>query len=305
MKLWEECTTLLRAVKHFRHDRALDLAAGVAFYALLSLGPVLYLIGATLSLLFDDRETGRTTTMSWIATFLPPEAVQAVERVMTSLRLEQGLVLLAAPALIWVGTTAISSLEKAVNVAFGSPPRRRIWYGRLKGFAILAVGWLTLGTTVLVNMLLPRLDGYRRALGLPEIAGGVARAGSYTLTLAMSFLVFLLFFKMLPRTRVSLRAAGPAALLCLVLWEAARHLFGSILLHSRAFGLLSGGVAGTVAFLLWIYTAVAIVLLGAEWAALVNGDRPGRPIRQPSGRGSRSPRDALENAKMAHYVPRR
>ena len=70
-------------------------------------------------------------------------------------------------------------------------------------------------------------------------------------------------------------AAVPAAVLCLVLWEAARELFGSILLHSRAFGLLSGGVAGTVAFLLWIYTGVAIVLLGAEWAALVNGDRPG------------------------------
>jgi len=52
--------------------------------------------------------------------------------------------------------------------------------------------------------------------------------------------------------------------------EGARRLFGGLLLRSPAFGLLTGTLAGTVAFLLWVYTAVAIVLLGAEFAALVH-----------------------------------
>ena len=37
---------------------------------------------------------------------------------------------------------------------------------------------------------------------------------------------------------------------------------------------LSFNGAGVLAFLFWIYTGVAIVLLGAELAAVLNGDRP-------------------------------
>ena len=82
MNAWEECRTLLRAAKHFRQDRALDLAAGVAFYALLSLGPVLYLIGATLSfiglseagiaewgVLVSEGQAGIASGRWWASTF--------------------------------------------------------------------------------------------------------------------------------------------------------------------------------------------------------------------------------------------
>ena len=67
--------------------------------------------------------------------------------------------------------------------------------------------------------------------------------------------------------------AAPAAAFSVVALELGRRLFGRLLERSPAFGVLSGSVAGIVAFLLWIYTAVAVVLLGAELAAVLNGNR--------------------------------
>ncbi len=70
--------------------------------------------------------------------------------------------------------------------------------------------------------------------------------------------------------KVRWRAAGWGALLALALWEAARRFFGRVLVHSPALGLFSGALSGMVTVLLWVYAAVAIMLLGAEFAALRN-----------------------------------
>ena len=62
-------------------------------------------------------------------------------------------------------------------------------------------------------------------------------------------------------------------MLATVGWEGARQLFGLFLQTSPAFGLLTGTLAGVLASLFWIYTGLAIVLFGAEFAAVLNGDR--------------------------------
>jgi len=134
----------------------------------------------------------------------------------------------------------------------------------------LACGLLFLGLTLLANTLLLGLLRYRDLLPLPTLPVRLAAIGSYIALLAGSFLIFGLFYKWLPRTKVRWRAAGTGALLAVALWEGARRLFGGLLIRSPAFGLLTGTLSGIVTFLFWIYTAVAIVLLGAEIAALVH-----------------------------------
>ena len=62
----------------------------------------------------------------------------------------------------------------------------------------------------------------------------------------------------------------------LALWEGARGVFTEFLERSPSFGLMTGTLAGVVAFLIWIYTAVAIVLLGGELSSAVNGRSGGQ-----------------------------
>jgi len=273
-----------RAALNFHRDNCLDLSATVAFYSLLSLGPLLYLASIVLQLVHGGPGELRLA-LERLSVFVPQEAARAFDRVARSLRGGQGLVLLAVPALLWVATTAFSALEGAVNVAFGSRDRGGLWLARLKAMGILAVGWLLLAAMLLLNAVVALLDRQPASPSVRESLSGLTEAMSYAGLLGVSFLIFALFFKFLPRTRVSWRAAGWGALLALALWEGARRLFGWVLLHSPALGLLTGALAGTVTFLLWVYTAVAVVLLGAELAALVNGSRddaPRPPRRAPS-----------------------
>jgi len=259
-----------RALLNFQRHNCLDLSATVAFYSLLSLVPLLYLVAGTLNLFYADGDS-LALAIDRFSPFLPVEAATALEKLAPGMRTSSGLALLALPALLWVASSALSALEYAVNFVFGIVSGRgKRWRSRAKAISLLACGLLFLGLTLLANTLLLGLVRYRELLPLPALPVRLAAIGSYIALLAGSFFIFGLFYKWLPRTKVRWRAAGSGALLAVALWEGARRLFGGLLIRSPAFGLLTGTLSGIVTFLLWIYTAVAIVLLGAEFAALVH-----------------------------------
>jgi len=260
------------AVRNFYRDNCLDLSATVAFYTLLSLAPLLYLVGATLNFVID-ADTVLERILVRVAAFIPPEAVTALGAVVTSLRRDEPLFLLAVPGLIWVATSAFSALEYAINVACGTAPQRKFWRSRLKALLVLAGGWILLGLSLVSGSLIPWLARAGQALGVPEDSFELPEFDAYPLPLIATFVAFGAFYKLLPRGRMGWRAAGVGAVLATGLWDLARRLFTMLLTRSHAFGLLTGTLAGVVAFLMWIYTAVAIMLLGAELSALLNGNR--------------------------------
>ncbi len=269
------------AIRNFLQDDCPLFCAAIAFYTLLSLAPSLYLIGVGLSAIFEGIDTSQKI-VELIAKFLPPEAVPTVERVQDTLRIRGGLVIVAVPGLLWIATHAVSAFEYALNIAFArhSAGLRRIWRSRAKGFLVLIASGLFLAAFLLTNMLLPLLGQLRVSLGLSPAPDLLAYLGSALISPALTFLVFYLFYWLLPSGRVRHGPAAIGALLATVGWEAARQLFGFLLNNSPAFGLLTGTLAGVLAFLLWIYTGLAIVLLGAQVAAVLNGDRPTDAPRQ-------------------------
>jgi len=258
---------LLQVLPRFGRHNGLHLCAGVSFYALLSLPPLLYLAAALLGrVLRDDDVIERM--MKTLQPLFPGTAGESLREIALGLRTDTPLVLLALPALVWVSSTVFASLELAVNVAFQRVPRRTVLLGRLKSFALVSAGILVLLASLVTATALPGLE---RALWdakvLPE---GTRLAGSLSrfLILFAPLALFATFYKVLPRGRVRWRSAGWGALLAMVLWEAARRGFGQVLVHSPALGLFSGALSAMVTVLLWVYASVALVLLGAEFAAL-------------------------------------
>jgi len=261
-------------IRNFFQDDCPLLSAAIAFYTLLSLAPSLYLIGVGLSALFEGIDTSREI-VELIAKFLPPAALPTVESVQDTLQIRGNLVIVALPGLLWIATHAVSAFEYALNVAFArNSGLRRIWRSRAKGFAVLIASGLFLAAFLLANMLLPLLGQFRVSLGLPPMPDPLAYLGSALVSPALTLVVFYLCYRLLPSGRVRRGPAAAGALLATLGWEGARQLFGLLLQISPAFGLLTGTLAGVLAFLFWIYTGLAIVLFGAEFAAVLNGDRP-------------------------------
>jgi YihY family inner membrane protein len=270
---WPRLLRLLgRAVRNFLNDGCMDSSATVAFYSLLSIGPLLYFVGAALHLVFGIGD-GLQLALDRLTAFLPPEVAERAGQLTPGLRTDARVVLLALPALLWMGTTVFSSLEGAINVVFGTAGRGSVWRSRVTAFAILGIGCAVMVVSLLFQTAVSLLAEHGSALFSMKEPTRFTELLSYVTLIVASFLTFVIFFRWLPRTRVGWRAALAGAALSLVLWEGSRRLFGGILVHSPTFGVITGALAGVVAFLLWIYTAVAIFLLGAELAALVNGNR--------------------------------
>lgn len=273
------------ALRRFSADHGANHAAAVAYFSLLSLPPFLLLAGRSIAGIIPGAD-GTDTTLSAVSPFLPLEVAPALRTIGGSLRGGSSLVAVAIPVLVWVASHAFSSLEIAVNVAFGTTPQRRFWLSRLKAFAGLSGGVLLLGGTVVAGHLASWADRYYARTGAPPGLSPGAKVVSSAALLAVAFVVFALFYKWLPRGKVSWWASGRAAAVALVLWEGARHLFGALLSRSPGFGFFSGALAGIVAVLGWVYVAVAVTIYGAEVAALLNGNRT--PMAD-SGGGSGPP----------------
>ncbi len=263
---------LWRALQRFSTDHGANHAAAVAYFSLLSLPPVLLLAGRTLARVLPDT-AGTDAILFAVAPFLPVELAPSLGALGRSLAEGGALVAVAVPVLLWVASHAFSSLEVAVNVAFGTTPQRRFWLSRLKAFAGLSGGVLVLGATVGAGHVASWLDGYYARTGAPPSLSPRAHLSSAAALLAVTFVVFTLFYKWLPSGKVAWSAAARAAVVAVVLWEGARQVFGGLLARSPAFGFFSGSLAGIVAFLGWIYVAVAVTIYGAEVAALLNGNR--------------------------------
>ena len=277
---------LWRALRRFSADHGANHAAAVAYFSLLSLPPLFLLAARALTLVLpaSDGSDGTAAIVAAISSFVPLELAPSVEMLGRSLHQGGALVAFAVPVLLWVASNAFSSLEVAVNVAFGTTPHRRFWLSRLKAFGGLSGGVLLLSGTVVASHVASWLDHYYEGTGAPPSLSPGAHVVSSVALRLVSFVVFTMFYKWLPSGKVRWLAAGQAAAVAVVLWEGARHAFGGLLAVSPAFGLFSGALAGMVAVLGWIYVAVAVTIYGAEVAALLNGGRtdpgdlhPGRP----------------------------
>jgi membrane protein len=260
------------ALRRFSADHGPNHAAAVAYFSLLSLPPFLLLAGRALARVLPVTN-GTDAVLSAVAPFLPIEIAPALLALGRSIRPGGALVAVAIPVLLWVASHAFSSLEVAVNVAFGTTPQRRFWLSRLKAFAGLSGAVLLLGGSVVAGHAASWLDRYYARTGAPSSLSPRAHLISSAALIAVTYIVFTLFYKWLPSGKVGWSAAGRAAAVAVVLWEGARHAFGGLLAGSPAFGLFSGALAGIVAILGWIYVAVAVTIYGAEVAALLNGAR--------------------------------
>jgi membrane protein len=278
-KLWDLCRDLLAVLPRFRRHNGLHFCAGVSFYALLSLPPLLYLAAGLLGRVLRDEDV----TEGMLATLqplFPGTAGESLREITLGLRSDGPFVLLAVPALFWVSTTVFASLELAVNVAFERVPRRTVLLARLKSFALVSAGILLLLASLVTATALPGLE--RSLWEANVLSEGTRLTGSLSRLLIVfaPLVLFATFYKVLPRGRVRWRSAGWGALLALALWETARRIFGRVLTHSPALGLFSGTLSAMVTVLLWVYASVALVLVGAEFAALRHERIEARVLRE-------------------------
>jgi membrane protein len=246
-------------VTKFFGDRGTHLAAMVAYFALLSFVPLIFI---SLSLLgFAHRADASDFLVKELSRAFPGTSLKSILTLVHRVQDNAAtLGIIGGVALLWSSVSLFSALESAFNIVYGRPNR-----SFLRGKALAAVLMVATITTLFASLLVGAVGVEvlkRYAPGF--VSNGIA---AYSLSIAVSLLgvfVFLLaVYRLLPTADVEVRDALPGAVLAAVLLEASFQVLPVFVRLADVNPTLR--VLGAPAILLiWLYVMANVVVFGAE-----------------------------------------
>jgi membrane protein len=243
------------------------LAASLAFFSLLSLFPLVFLLLYGLSFVVSQDVIGAQVLLSVLTGFLPSmgdHVVTELHRV-SALETVRWAVFLA---FVWFGALVFYELDYALNVVFESAWRRHPIISTAIAVASLGVTGLVLILSYVATQAVNFLTAYApRLWGLDLLALAAHDLFlTYTVPFSLAFLTVTGLYRLVPRRRPQWREAMIGALTFSLLWVAAKLLFVTYSTYATVYGDLYGSLLEVILTLLWCYYSAALLLIGAEVA---------------------------------------
>jgi membrane protein len=257
------------AGKFFR-DRGPHLAAMVAYYALLSLVPFLFL---TLSLVgLAGRPSAGSYLIRELSRILPGQSAHDLVHLVATIQKNAGTIgVIGLVGMLWSSLGFYSALESALNLVF-EVPNRTFLRGKWLGFTLVLTSSTALFASLVAATTATAWVG-RHAAHLIDLQIWV-----YVATLLVSslgiFVFLMVVYRVLPNVPLHRGDVWPGALFGTILFQLSFQAlplylrFSDQLYALRAFG-------GLAILLVWLYLMANIVILGAEinWSHWVREQR--------------------------------
>jgi membrane protein len=259
----------------FFNERGTHLAAMVAYFALMSFVPILFLLLSVLG--FLDQADSSSALVSYLEDVFPERSVESIVDVVDAVqRNATTLSLVGAVGLLWSSLSLFSALESAFNIMYGRPNRPF-----LRGKA-LAIIYMTSALVVLFFGLTMGTFGYDL---LNRYAGDVVsnRWVALVLTLLLSGAALFVFlvsaYHKLPNARLSWREVLPGALLVSVSMAATIQLLPLFVFLTSEIVALQ--VLGTTFLLLvTLYVLAIMIVFGATLNYVLAYGVTGRTVQE-------------------------
>ncbi len=258
---------LLRTLKGFRDNQGILLAGAVAYYALLSVLPLLILTVLALSHFVDQAELFKILGqyLEWLVPSQSQAVLDDVSRFLNH-RVSNGAVLLLT--MMFFSSLAFSVLEKAMAVIF---PHRGVSKKRhflvsvvIPYFLVLFLGIAMLGVTTGSIVLQALAKESIHFFGYDWPLRGLAGTLLNLLSFSVETLILTVLYLVLPVGRIRPRHAVIGGLMAASLWEIIRRLlFWYFSTLSKA-GVVYGSLTTAVVALFSMEIAAVVLLLGAQ-----------------------------------------
>lgn len=258
---------LRQAVDGFNANQGLLLAGAVAYYALLSLIPLLILSVIGLSHLVEQEELfaalGRY--LEWLVPSQSKAVLADVSGFMEN-RITIGLVLFAT--MLFFSSLAFSVVEKAMAVIFhhrkASQPRHTLVSAVLPYSFILICGAALLGLTIVSVVIQAAASEALHLFGRDWSLAGTSGLLLYLLGLGTEACLLTAIYVILPAGQTSMRHAVLGGVVVTALWEVVRHLLIWYFTTLSKASVVYGSLTTAVVALLSMEIAAMLLLFGAQ-----------------------------------------
>ena len=268
------------------HD-AFGVAKGAAYSSILSLFPMFLLVA---SILAASQRTEAFVREIYYAVgrVMPPGSARAAQAYFTSAQERPVRVLITTSLItLWTGSGVMISWMEGFRNAYQLPKTWGLLKERMIAFGLVIMAGVPLtfatllvafGTQIELWLML-----YASHMYGPYILflWAVVR---WIIALLTSIAVMLLIYHhAVPRTQ-PWHSVLPGATLATGVWFPATALFGWYVKHFAEYSLLYGSMATAIVLLIWMYILSVIVLLGAEFNALLFPRLAVNPHRPPEAK---------------------
>jgi membrane protein len=282
-----------------RH-RVTGLAAEAAFFAVLSLPPLIFALAGSIGFVFQhftDAQLSelRVTVLEAATSVLTPSAVNQVIKPTLNQVLQGGRYDVASIGFIlslWSGSRALNVFVDTITIMYGLSGHRGIVRTRATSFVLYVLGMITgvvtiplivAGPTLVAKVLPPQLD-FINSLYWPTV-----------LVLCICFLATLYHLSVPVRTKW--RFNLPGAVFTMVCWILGSYLLRVILVGTAQNSTsIYGPLAAPIAILLWLYILSLAVLIGAALNAAFDQVWPQEQI-------STARRDLMRRMRIDSVLP--
>jgi membrane protein len=263
---------LLDSAAAFQRNQVSLMAAGLAYYALISVSP-LFVVGVAGIGSILGRTEAREAILERVGAVFGQQAAGAAAGIVVEPSVFSGGLtasLIAAVVLFYGSTRTFAALQSSLDVMWEVPPSTSIQKGiihvirsRLLAFCmvvligvvmLITMTFETIGTSV--GKIIEEYTTFNPKLGSvgARIASVLLRAGALTLV-----------YRELPSCKVSWRNAWPAGLLAAILISSGQMLIGLYVSFSSVRSAF-GAAASVIVLLLSLYYAAFVVLLGGQFS---------------------------------------
>jgi membrane protein len=246
-------------VHKFFADRGTHLAAMVAYFALLSFVPLIFLALSLFGL--SHRAQASDFFVKELKHAFPGTSVDSIIHLVRRVQNNAlALGIIGGVGLIWSSLSFFSALESALNIVYGLPNRRF-----LHGKGIAAV----LAISVLVMLFVSLVVGALGFTVLQHHLGGVADSSvlAYVVSVGASlfgvFVFLLAVYRWLPNTTVDWSEALPGALTGAVVLEASFQALPIFVRHASV-NLTLRTLGGPAILIVWLYVMANVIVFGGE-----------------------------------------
>jgi membrane protein len=237
-------------------------AAGVAYYAFLSIFPLLLGLIAVFGFFLPSVNL-QDELLKFVGNNIPGATNILKQNIANIIELRGAMGVLSIVIFFWGASAMFGAISLAINRAWDISQYRRSFFirkaselGMVSGIGMLFL--LSLGSSAIISIIF-------RALGLPVADLIIVDLGSRAVAFLLILAVFLLLYKFIPNTRTYWRDIWPGALLAAILFEIARTLFIFYINNLANYQLIYGSIASIIVLLVWIYYSAFIMILCAEF----------------------------------------
>lgn len=263
----------------FFADKALQLSAALAYYAVFSLGPLLILVISIAGLVYDKAAI-QEQVQSQVRGLVGNNAAEMIGGMVASpAKGSHGIMAVVGIVVLIFGATGVfGQLQSSLNTIWEVKPKPGRGMGgfvrdRFLSFSmVLGVAFLLL-ISMVISTALAAFSGF---VGnhLP-LSSSIAKVLHYGISFAVITALFAMMFRFLPDAKVRWRDVWIGAMGTSLLFTVGKFALGHYLARDSVTS--AYGAAGSlVAILLWVYYSSLILFLGAEFTqayALKMGSR--------------------------------